>query len=110
MITFAHSGGTGDIIYSLYVVKKICEEKNTKCNIYIKRSNACNHTVDIYETLKLLLLKQEYISNVYPIDRTEKYANLYRDVYKYDISFFLKNENINFVHSQVFHNVYHLIQ
>jgi len=41
----------------------------------------------VYDLIKELCIQYEY-----PIDRTEKYANLYRDVYKYDISFFLKNE------------------
>jgi hypothetical protein len=41
----------------------------------------------VYDLIKELCIQYEY-----PIDRTEKYANLYKDVYKYDISFFLKNE------------------
>lgn len=41
----------------------------------------------VYDLIKELCIQYEY-----PIDRTEKYASLYKNVYKYDISFFLKNE------------------
>jgi hypothetical protein len=41
----------------------------------------------VYDLIKELCIQYEY-----PIDRTEKYANLYKNVYKHDISFFLKNE------------------
>lgn len=41
----------------------------------------------VYDLIKEICYKYEY-----PEDRSEKYANLYRNVYKYDISFFLKNE------------------
>jgi hypothetical protein len=55
MLNFAHSGGTGDIIYSLYVIKKICEEQNCKANLYLKRINSFNYVVDAYETLNKLI-------------------------------------------------------
>lgn len=41
----------------------------------------------IYNLIEELCLEYEY-----PEDRTEKYANLYRNVYKDDISYFLTNE------------------
>jgi len=48
--------------------------------------------IEYFGDLVYALIKELCIQYEYPIDRTEKYANLYRDVYKYDISFFLKNE------------------
>jgi hypothetical protein len=41
----------------------------------------------VYELIKELCIGYEY-----PNYRTEKYANLYRNVYKYDITYFLKDE------------------
>lgn len=41
----------------------------------------------VYELIKEVCTEYEY-----PDYRTEKYANLYRNVYKYDITYFLKEE------------------
>lgn len=41
----------------------------------------------VYELIKGLCIEYDY-----PDFRTEKYANLYRNVYKYDITYFLKEE------------------
>jgi len=65
-----HSGGIGDIIYSLYPLKKICEMCNTKSTFYIKRRNDYNNTVDNYEALNLLLSIQDYIKEVIPYDKS----------------------------------------
>lgn len=65
-----HSGGIGDIIYSLYSLKKICDLCNTKSTIYIKRRNDYNNTVDNYESLNLLLSIQSYIKEVIPYDKS----------------------------------------
>lgn len=41
----------------------------------------------VYELIKELCIEYDY-----PDFRTEKYANLYKNVYKYDITYFLKEE------------------
>ncbi len=64
LILFGHSGGLGDIIYSLRVIKDICI--NEKCNIYIKRYNHYNNFCDNYQAIKDLLEIQPYVSSVYP--------------------------------------------
>lgn len=67
MLNFAHSGGAGDVLYSLYSVKLLCELHNTTANFYLKRSNCFNNTVDCYETLRRLLLHQSYTNEVYVV-------------------------------------------
>lgn len=47
--------------------------------------------VDYFGDLVYNLIKELCLEYEYPEDRTNKYANLYRNVYKNDISYFLSN-------------------
>ena len=71
MLNFAHSGGTGDILYGCYVIKKICEENNEICNVYLKRKNIFNNLIDIYNTLKKLLINQNYINDIILVEHKD---------------------------------------
>lgn len=65
-LTFGHSGGLGDIVYSLPVIESICNSKNERAILYIKRYNHYNNTCDNYESIKPLLGKIDYIEQVLP--------------------------------------------
>lgn len=80
-----HSGGIGDIIYSLYTLKKLYEKNNTKFKYIMKRRNDYNNTVDNYESLKLLLCIQDYIKEVIPYEKS-LHINEWEDI-NYDINF-----------------------
>lgn len=70
-MNFLHSGGAGDIIWSLPFVKSVLGED--KAVFYIKRKMAMNNAaVDIYESIKDLLLTQDFVEQVIPVD--DKYG------------------------------------
>ncbi len=64
---FLHSGGAGDVIYSLPFVRA-----QGGGSLYIKPYNEFNQSCDVYEVLKPLLLAQPYITEVHPYDPKRK--------------------------------------
>jgi hypothetical protein len=84
-LNVVHSGGIGDIVYSLYVLKKLYEETNKKFTFTMKRRNDYNNSVDNYESLKLLLEIQDYIKEVIPYEKSLN-INEWNDI-EYDINF-----------------------
>ena len=88
MLNFAHSGGVGDILYGCYLIKKICQENNFKSKIFLKRTNSFNYVVDAYETLKRLLVNQEYIEDVIVIDNIQGFSNWEFNFEFYDLDKF----------------------
>lgn len=60
MDTFLHSGGAGDVIYSLPTIKRL----SNNAVLYIKPKNIYNTACNIYDVLKDLLLQQPYIDDV----------------------------------------------
>lgn len=93
MLNFAHSGGAGDVLYSLYSVKKLCVAHKSACNFYLKRSNVFNNTVDAYETLRKFLLFQDYINEVYPVEATSSFSDWSFDFPFYDLDKFRHHAN-----------------
>lgn len=87
IINIGHSGGLGDIIYSLRVIKDICG--NNKCNLYIKRYNHYNNTCDNFEAIKDFLLLQPYINKVMPYSGDYPVLEWGSDIYlNYDLDKF----------------------
>lgn len=48
--------------------------------------------IEYFGDLIYILIKELCVEYEYPDNRAEKYANLYRNIYKDDISYFLTNE------------------
>lgn len=88
-VTFLHSGGCGDIIYSLPYVRM-----RGGGVMYIKPQNNYNNVTDNYQAMKDLLLAQDYISVVseYPLTAIhELHPDFHID---YDLDEFRKAPNI----------------
>lgn len=76
MLNFKHSGNTGDIIYSLPSIKKVCEDKGERATLYIQlgvvnKFADKHHPVGnvqmnqtMFDMLHPLLIAQPYINNV----------------------------------------------
>jgi len=93
-LNVVHSGGIGDIIYSLYALKILCEEKKEKATFYIKRRNDYNNTVDNYESLNLLLRVQDYIKEVIPYDKSLHIFEWDGINYDYNFDLFRNTNNL----------------
>lgn len=88
-VTFLHSGGCGDIIYSLPYVKM-----RGGGVMYIKPQNNYNNTMDNYEAMRHLLMAQEYITDVAPYPLTPVHE-LDPDIHiDHDLDEFRKAPNI----------------
>jgi hypothetical protein len=82
-IKFKHSGNTGDIIYSLSVIKEICDKQKAKAVLYLfldKPSTFTDksHPVGsvmlnqvMFDMLKPLLESQPYILDVFDVKKEE---------------------------------------
>ncbi len=68
---FLHSGGAGDVIYSLPFMRH-----HGGGSLYIKPYNEFNKSCNVYETLKPLLERQSYIDSVHPYDPARKFFNM----------------------------------
>lgn len=76
MLKFKHSGNSGDIIYSLNAIRKVCDDRDTQAVIYIHLDQICktafkNHPLGnkmmneyMFKMLRPLLLSCDFIVDV----------------------------------------------
>jgi len=92
-MNFLHSGGCGDIMYSLVAVKKLGGG-----TLYIKRKNKYNDLIDNYEALKDLLLHQPYIDDVIEYKETDFFNYDNNIKIDYDLDIFRLDQEIGQKH------------
>jgi hypothetical protein len=104
---FLHSGGIGDIIWSLPTVIKICRLSNCKAKLFIKAKNRWNTGAHQFNMLKRLLLTQPYIDDVieYPLTDFFQYVmepTIDFDLDKFRASGMCQREHLVLTHLRVF--------
>lgn len=97
-----HSGRCGDIILSLYLIKKL----NIKVDYYL-HINSIDLPLNLYHTLKPLLEYQSYINNVIPITHNKFYNNLLIDFDLFrHIGYIKFNQHIINSYIDIFNSLY----